>query len=101
MFPISKPFGTPAVAESAITSIPGAHHVGSPRPPCGPLPGTILRIFIPAGAVVNLLNLIEINSPSGICLIVRLPFLGGGASGLNVQSIISAVQAAGGTVELS
>lgn len=32
---------------------------------CPQLPGTILRIKIPAGAVINLLNLIEITSPSG------------------------------------
>jgi hypothetical protein len=72
-----------------------------PRPQCGPLPGTILRIFIPPGAVINLLNLIEIDSPSGVCLIVRLPFLGGGSDSINLQSVISAVQAAGGTVEFS
>lgn len=74
-----------------------------PKPPaCGQLPGTILRIFIPPGAVINLLNLIEVASPSGICLIVRLPFLGGSCgSSNNVQSLISAVQAAGGTVEFS
>jgi hypothetical protein len=48
-------------------------------PKCGPLPGTLLRVAIPPGAVINLLNLIEIASPSGICLIVRLPFLGGRA----------------------
>ena len=46
-------------------------------PKCGPLPGTILRVAIPPGTVINLLNLIEIDSPSGICLIVRLPFLSG------------------------
>jgi hypothetical protein len=68
--------------------------------PCPQLPGTILRIFIPAGAVINLLNLIEIDSPSGICLIVRLPFLGGG--NLNtIQSLIKAVQQAGGTAEFA
>ena len=47
---------------------------------CEQLPGTLLRIVIPAGLVINLLNLIEINSPSGVCLIVRLPFLEGGLS---------------------
>ncbi len=43
---------------------------------CGPLPGTIFRAFVPPGAVLNVLNLVEVASPSGICLIVRLPFLG-------------------------
>jgi len=46
------------------------------HPKCGPLPGTLLRAFVPPGAVINLLNLIEVASPSGICLIIRLPFLG-------------------------
>jgi len=63
---------------------------------CPQLPGTILRINIPAGAVINLLNLIEVTSPSDICLIVRLPFLSGGS---NLNSIVQTIQAAGGTVE--
>lgn len=96
-----KKHETQAVEKSPIASIPEACNVGSPRSQCGPLPGTILRIFIPPGAVVNLLNLIEIDSPSGICLIIRIPLLGGRASAMNVQSITNAVQAAGGTVELS
>ncbi len=53
--------------------------------PCPQLPGTVLRIFIPAGAVINLLNLIEVTSPSGICLIVRLPFLGGAVNGAGIS----------------
>lgn len=44
---------------------------------CPQLPGTIIRINIPAGAVINLLNLIEVSSPGGICLIVRIPLFGG------------------------
>jgi hypothetical protein len=63
---------------------------------CPQLPGTVLRINIPAGAVINLLNLIEVTSPSGICLIVRLPILGGG---LSVNSIVESIQEAGGSVE--
>jgi len=63
--------------------------------PCPQLPGTLLRIFIPAGAVINLLNLIEVTSPSGICIIVRVPFLGNNT----VNSLVSAVQNAGGRVE--
>ncbi|MZP29834.1 hypothetical protein GTO91_08955 [Heliobacterium undosum] len=64
------------------------------------MPGTILRIFIPPGAVINLLNLIEVTSPGGICLIIRLPFLGSGATS-TMQSLIQQVQAAGGTVEFT
>lgn len=45
------------------------------RDACPQKKGTILRIFIPAGAEINLLNLLEISSPGGICIIVRLPFL--------------------------
>jgi len=74
-----------------------------PRPtppvpsPCPQLPGTVLRIFIPAGTVINLLNLIELNSPSGICLIIRLPLLGGV---FNIGSIVNSIQQAGGTVDV-
>lgn len=44
---------------------------------CRQLPGTIFRINIPAGATINVLNIVEFTSPTGICLILRLPFLGG------------------------
>lgn len=64
------------------------------REDCPQLPGTLVRINIPAGAVINLLNIIEITSPAGICLIVRLPFLGGSCG-----NILDAIKKAGGTVE--
>lgn len=70
---------------------------------CPQLSGTILRINIPAGAVINLLNLIEITSPSGICLIIRLPFLGGlGLSGgTKIAGMLAeAIEKAGGTIEI-
>ncbi|QUH26983.1 hypothetical protein [Serpentinicella alkaliphila] len=60
-----------------------------PVSPCPQLPGIVLRIFIPAGAVINLLNLIVLTSPSGICLIIRLPLLGGG--NFNFASILNSV----------
>lgn len=44
--------------------------------PCPQLPGTIKRVFIPAGATINLLNIIELTSPGGICIILRSPILG-------------------------
>lgn len=81
--------------------LPHPHPQPHPQPQCRQLPGTILRIFIPAGAVINLLNLIEIASPSGICLIVRLPFLGGDLGGMDVNSLVNAVQSAGGRVEFA
>lgn len=68
-----------------------------PAPPCPQLPGTILRIFIPAGAVINLLNLLEITSPSGICLIIRIPLLCGKSV---LSGLVDSIKAAGGTVEL-
>lgn len=80
--------------------VEGQHHSHPPHHPCPQLPGTLLRIYIPAGAVINLLNLIEVTSPSGICLIVRIPALaGGGAGGLN--SILQSIKAAGGSVEFA
>lgn len=71
------------------------------KDPCPQLPGTILRIFIPAGAVINLLNLIEVTTPSGICLIVRLPLLAGADKHriLSIDTIKDAIEKAGGTVE--
>ncbi len=57
-------------------------------------PGTILRVHIPAGAVVSLLNIAEVCSPSGIDLLIRIPFLSG-TSGFN--NIINAVTGVGGT----
>ena len=64
---------------------------------CPQLPGTILRINIPEGATINLLNLIELTSPGGICLIIRVPLLGGNG-GLNLNSIVNAIKEAGGSV---
>jgi hypothetical protein len=47
--------------------------------------------------VINLLSLIELASPSGICVIIRLPFLGGlGGAG---NDLFKQIRAAGGTVE--
>ena len=71
------------------------------KSPCPQLPGTILRIFIPAGAEINLLNIIEVASPSGICIIVRLPFLcGDHKNGLGLLGLVNSIRNAGGTVEI-
>ncbi len=64
---------------------------------CPHLPGTILRIFIPPGAVINLLNLIELTSPSGICIIVRVPLL---CKEFDLASIVDTVKKVGGSVEV-
>ncbi|KAB3527310.1 hypothetical protein F8153_12625 [Alkaliphilus serpentinus] len=68
---------------------------------CPQLPGTILRINIPAGAVINLLNLIEIASPSGICLIIRIPLLGGNSTkAFSLDNLIQTIEKAGGSIEI-
>ena len=67
------------------------------QPECEQLPGTLLRVFIPAGAVINLLNLLELTTPSGICLIIRIPLLGGNNS---VNSLLDSIKAAGGRIEV-
>jgi len=71
---------------------------------CPFLPGTVLRVFIPAGAVINLLNIIELRSPSGICLIVRIPLLAGlsGADKIKdgLNPLLDAIKQAGGTIEI-
>lgn len=63
---------------------------------CKELPGSIVRVDIPAGFEVNLLNLLELTSPSGICLIIRLPILKGG---LNLTTLVESLKAAGATIE--
>ncbi|KUG04936.1 hypothetical protein ASZ90_017674 [hydrocarbon metagenome] len=56
-----------------------------------------MKLFLPAGAELTLLGLIQVISPSGVCLFVRIPALGGNTS---LQNLIQQVQAAGGAVEL-
>lgn len=83
--------------------IPQHHNNDNSSSSCRQLPGTILRIFIPAGAVINLLNLIEVSSPSGICVIVRIPLLGGSeseAQGMSLKNIVTAIENLGGSVEV-
>lgn len=68
------------------------------------LAGNVLHISIPAGTEIELLNLFELTSPSGISLDARLPFLGGTLSpdtlSPEVFSIINSIRQAGGTVEV-
>lgn len=71
-----------------------------PSPPCEVEGGfTLLKIFIPPGAEISLLGLLQVLSPSGICLIVRIPPLGGNTASL--QNLIQQIQAAGGSVEFA
>jgi len=72
------------------------HNHNHPQNDCPQLPGTILRINIPAGATINLLNLLEITSPGGICLILRSPLFSGANTSL--ESIIDVVKKSGATV---
>lgn len=71
---------------------------------CPQLPGTVLRIFIPGGTEINLLNLIELSSPGGICIIVRLPFLGKSKpksfSAGDLAGILDTIRQAGGSIEV-
>lgn len=60
--------------------------------------GTVLRIFIPAGAEINLLDLIEIASPGGICITVRLPFLKKFCSN-DLAGVFDSIKRAGGRIE--
>ncbi|QGU96721.1 hypothetical protein GOM49_17965 [Clostridium bovifaecis] len=65
---------------------------------CQELPGTILRISLPPGATIRL-GFIEVTSPSGICLIVRLrTSLLGGTAGLS--NILTSLKQAGANVEI-
>lgn len=70
----------------------------SKKDSCPQLKGTLLRIKIPAGAVINLLNLIEIQSPTGICLIIRIPIFDK-KSKHNIDSLVQAIKNAGGSIE--
>lgn len=85
-----QPAQMPQYAPAPQSVNTGHHH------PCPPPRCTLLRIFIPAGAVINLANLIEASSPSGICLIVSIPLFGG-----NLNTVVEAVRKAGGTVEFA
>jgi hypothetical protein len=66
---------------------------------CPQKKGTVLRIFIPPGAEINLLDIIEIASPGGICVIVRLPFLENLCGKNSVAGIFDSIKRAGGRVE--
>jgi hypothetical protein len=69
------------------------------KKPCG----TVFRVFIPAGASIELLNLVELTSPSGICLIVRLPFLCKECKECkphhDYNSLFDTIKSLGGTIE--
>ncbi|NLM10772.1 MAG: hypothetical protein GX213_08380, partial [Clostridiaceae bacterium] len=69
------------------------------RDNCPQKRGTILRIFIPAGAEINVLNLLEISSPGGICIIVRLPFLKRFFSGNDIADLFDEIKRAGGRID--
>ncbi|WP_205842094.1 hypothetical protein [Natranaerobius trueperi] len=72
-----------------------------PKPPeekCPKEPGTLIRIYIPAGAVIDL-GPLRISSPDGICLIVSIPFLGK-LTGLDVGEVMEQIQQAGGNIKV-
>jgi hypothetical protein len=68
---------------------------------CRQVAGTVFRINIPAGATINLLNLIELTSPAGICVILRLPFLAGECGPRHdYDRMFDTIRRAGGSVEV-
>lgn len=71
----------------------------NPTNPCPAQPGTVLRIYFPPGTEINLLNIVEVSSPGGICLIVRLPFLAETANlSTGLAGIVDMFKKAGGQV---
>ena len=48
----------------------------------------LIKLFIPGGTVINLLDIIELSSPSGISLKASLPFLGGDTKN-GIKSLVS------------
>ena len=64
---------------------------------CPQLPGTVLRISIPPGSAINLLNLVELTSPGGICIILRIPLLGGSS---RLGGLLDSIRDAGGKIEV-
>jgi hypothetical protein len=65
---------------------------------CEKAPGNLISINIPAGASIDIGNLLEITTPSGICLVVKIPLLGADNS-INIASVIDSLKKAGVTVE--
>lgn len=61
-------------------------------------PGTIVQVNIPAGLSVNIGALLELSSPSGICLIVKSPLLEAN-NNFNLATVIESLKKAGITVE--
>lgn len=62
--------------------------------------GTVFRIYIPATAAINILNLVELASPTGICLILRLPIFGGECKpNCHHEQLFDQIRRVGGTVE--
>ncbi|MCT8978062.1 hypothetical protein N4T77_15840 [Clostridium sp. CX1] len=61
--------------------------------------GTLICIEIPPGTIIRLANLLEISSPRGISLVIRIPLLGGNSSSAALDSIVNSLKQAGGTIE--
>lgn len=68
------------------------------------LPGTLLRISVPKGTTINIFNIIEVASPGGISVVVRLPLLSTlsttGFKNPTLVGVMDAIRAAGGSVEI-
>lgn len=68
------------------------------------LPGTLFSFHIPAGTAVNFVDMFEINTPTGMSVSMRLPFLShmlpGGSSGNPMAAFMNFMKVAGGTMEI-
>lgn len=72
---------------------PEREHRRKPDKECPREPGTIIRIFIPAGAAIEI-GPLRITSPDGICLVISLQDLE------NLDQLIDLIQQAGGSVTI-
>lgn len=94
-------FGQPIQAEqSRYRPQPQPQPQPYPQPdPCPGKKGTIIRIFIAPGTTISLFGLLEVTSPSGICLLVNIPLLAGGDEKFDLGGILDSLKKAGCKVE--
>ncbi|MGI5839945.1 MAG: hypothetical protein ACOX8W_09830 [bacterium] len=67
-----------------------------PNGSCRQQPGVLLRVTVPAGAVVKMADNAEMSAPGGINLLLRLPSLGDSSA---FSPLIAAIRQVGGTIE--
>ncbi len=66
--------------------------------------GTLMRVSIPAGTSVNFRDLVEVLSPTGMSVVVRVPLISSIATNgfklPTLKTFADAIKTAGGTIEL-